>query len=141
MLIGVVCVGLNNEIGYKNKCCFNISEDRKFFKELIKNQIIVVGRITYETLPKSVLKQCKHVHILTQDNPILPEYISSDYPVYVIGGAKTYKSLESVTSEYYVTRVYDKSVADSFFSVDLRVYKHADIIKNGNNFVITRFSK
>ena len=141
MLVGVVCAGLNNEIGYNNKCCFRIDEDRKFFRELIKNQIVVVGKVTYDTIPKSVLKHCKHVHVLSSINPIPDEYITCDYPVYVIGGAKVYKSLEDVTKEYYVTRVYDKCIADAFFMVDLSVYPHVDTIQSGDKYVITKFRK
>lgn len=140
MLIGVVCIGKNNEIGINNKCCFRIAEDREFFKNLIKDQIVVVGRNTYEHLPKNVLKDCKHVHVLSKTYPLPIEYISSNDPVYVIGGSKTYESLESLTCVYYVTHINKECEnADSFFTVNLQRFNNTKLIKTGDNYQIIKY--
>lgn len=140
MLVGVVCEGINHEIGINNKCCFRIPEDRKFFRELIKDQIVVVGRKTYEYLPKSVLKDCKHVHVLSTKYPLPIEYITSNEPVYVIGGSKTYESLDVLTCIYYVTHVNNEYInADSFFNVNLQRFTDRKLIESGNNYQIVKY--
>lgn len=158
VLVGVVCVGPHNEMGIDNRCCFNIPEDRKFFRSLIADHTVIVGRITFESMPKSVFKKCEQVIVLTQSDcrdkpnegnisyqhgfPI--KYIDSNYPVYVIGGNNTFKRLESMIQMFYVTRVNRPvEVADTYFTVDL---KHFDTITydkfpSGDDWKIIKYTR
>lgn len=158
VLVGVVCVGPHNEMGINNRCCFNIPEDRKFFRSLIANHIVLVGRKTFESMPKNVFKKCEQVIVLTQSDcrnkpnegnisyqhgfPI--KYIDSNYPVYVIGGNNTFKRLESLIQMFYVTRVNRPvEVADTYFTVDLTPYicRTSDNTPSGDDWKIVKYSK
>lgn len=158
VLVGVVCVGPHNEMGINNRCCFNIPEDRKFFRSLIANHIILVGRKTFESMPKSVFAKCEKVVVLTQSDckdkpnegniyyqhgfPI--KYIDSNYPVYVIGGNNTFKRLESLIQTFYVTHVNRPvKAADTYFTVDLTPYicRTSDNTSFGDDWKIVKYSK
>lgn len=158
VLVGVVCVGPNNEMGINNRCCYRIPEDRKFFRSLIADHIVIVGRKTYESMPKSVFAECKQVIVLTQSDcrnkpnegnisyqhgfPL--KYIDSVDPIYVIGGNETFGRLESLIQTFYVTHV-DRPVkaADTYFTVDLTPYicRTSNNMQSGDDWKIVKYSK
>ena len=45
-----LCISKNNVIGNNNKLPWNISEDLKRFKELTSENIIVMGRKTFDSI-------------------------------------------------------------------------------------------
>lgn len=159
VLIGIVCVGPHNEMGINNRCCFNIPEDRKFFRSLIADHIVYVGRKTYEVMPKSVLQLCKQVNVLTRSNRenmqnddkicfcngIDENYIEKiKDPIYIIGGNEIFKSFQSIIEAFYVTHVNRLvKAADTYFTVDL---KHFDTITydkfpSGDDWKIIKYTR
>lgn len=126
----------NRVIGYKNKLPWNIPEDLEFFKKMTMGHTVVMGRRTWESLPKSVRplpgrrnivltrgegsdiiaqgadEVCRHAASLRGDR------ISSvDKHLFFIGGATTYKMALSSghITHIYVTHVYGVHKGDSFF--------------------------
>ena len=100
-LIGAI--GKDNELGYNNDLIWRIKEDLNFFKEHTMGNYIIMGRNTYESMPKN-LKGRKYI-ILTSNKDIvyenalvfndkesLLEFINSnqDLMFYVIGGSLIY---------------------------------------------------
>ena len=58
MSIKLICaVSKNNVIGYNNKLPWNISEDLKRFRELTSENIIVMGRKTYDSIGRPLPKR------------------------------------------------------------------------------------
>lgn len=51
----IVAVDLNWGIGYKGNLLKSIPPDLKRFKELTINKVVVMGRETFESLPKNSL--------------------------------------------------------------------------------------
>ena len=51
-VIHIVCAGKNGEIGYDNKLLFSLPPDMKFFREQTLGHVILMGRVTVESLPK-----------------------------------------------------------------------------------------
>ena len=47
----IVCSDINGGIGRNNDLLFNIKEDMKFFREMTKGNIIVMGYNTWLSLP------------------------------------------------------------------------------------------
>ncbi len=50
----IVAKGKNNEIGYKKDLIWRIKEDLLFFKDVTMNSYIIMGRNTYESMPKKL---------------------------------------------------------------------------------------
>ena len=65
MLSLIVAIAENDVIGGDNKLLWHLSEDLKRFKEITMNKTIIMGRKTFESLPK-VLPGRKHI-VITRD--------------------------------------------------------------------------
>lgn len=101
----IVCVNKTFSIGNGNDLLYHFKNDMKHFKELTENNIVVMGRKTYDSLPKKPLPNRINI-ILTSNkdyksdgcivktslNDILDLY-DKEYPdkiLYVIGGGEIY---------------------------------------------------
>ncbi len=97
----------DNLIGVGAKLPWNIPSDKQFFIDLVKDQNVVMGRLTYESLPGKTLPDCQ-IMVLTSDyaykvsdkaNHSLVEDIRDlkdfDEDFYIAGGAKTYYAFMS----------------------------------------------
>lgn len=52
MIAAVVCVDKNFGIGNKGELLVNIPEDMKSFKKITSNGAVIMGRKTWDSLPK-----------------------------------------------------------------------------------------
>ena len=125
----IVAIGNNNEIGYKNNLLWRISDDLKRFKNLTTGNNIVMGRKTFESLPKGALPNRKNIVItrnieLKYDNcemaNSLEQAIKSsdlDKDIFIIGGEQIYKDAFKQCDYLYLTKVYENFEADAFFPI------------------------
>lgn len=129
MLSAIVAKSRNNSIGYDNKLLWHISEDLKRFKEITTNKTIIMGRKTFESLPR-ILPNRKHI-VLTRDenfkvdsdmvtvvndfNYILDKFSDSEEEVFIIGGGEIYALFLPYIKKLYLTRIYQDFVADTRF--------------------------
>lgn len=119
-------------IGYKNELLFRIKKDLQRFRQLTEDQIVVMGRKTFETLPAPLVNR-KNV-ILTRNERyeapnnvivehsferILNHYLDTgeqDKDLWVIGGSEIYKLFLPFADEVYLTMVLEKAErADTYF--------------------------
>ena len=56
----IAAIGKKNELGKDNGLIWNIPKDLKFFREKTRNSIVVMGRNTFNSLPK-ILPCRKHI--------------------------------------------------------------------------------
>ena len=129
MLSIIVAKASNNIIGGDNKLLWHISQDLKRFKEITSGHTIIMGRKTFESLPK-ILPNRHHI-ILTRDknfkvdspsvevvndiNTIINKYENSSEEVFIIGGGEIYKFLLPNIKKLYLTRVYKDFNGDTKF--------------------------
>lgn len=123
----VAAIGKNNELGKDNKLIWTIPEDLKFFQALTLNKNIIMGRKTFYSLPKKLLKR-KYI-VLTKQKINLDEDIlvfhsiedllnyckNSQEEFYVIGGASIYAELMDYVKKMYLTEIDATSIADAYF--------------------------
>lgn len=125
----IVAVDENWGIGYKGELLERISEDMKYFKEKTMGKTVVMGRVTFESLPgkkalpgrKNIVlssaKDLPYENIVVYDNyEELLDNIKNDSEVFVIGGAKVYKLLLPFCNKAFVTKIYGKYESDAEFS-------------------------
>lgn len=126
MIATVVCVDNNYGIGSKDGLLAHIPEDMKMFKEITTGGAVVVGRKTYDSLPKKPLhdrtniiitskakkkpKICKNGTIKSNMNHIKawlihPEVVNKNCGIYIIGGGMIYKELLPFCERVYITKV------------------------------------
>lgn len=127
MISMIAAVARNRAIGYKNKLIYWLPNDLKRFKQLTTGHTILMGRRTFESLPKGALPNRRNC-VLTSSQRALPgcecfpsweEFIATCQPgeeVYIIGGATLYSQLLDKTDRLCLTEIDDvPAEADTFF--------------------------
>lgn len=102
----IAAVDLNYLMGYDNKLPWNSSADLKRFKQKTLNQIVVMGRKTYESIGKALpdrincvvsrspenIKNLSNGMILAKSlEEIFFKLSGSDKTIWIIGGSEIYK--------------------------------------------------
>ena len=127
MISIIAAVAQNMAIGYENKLLYWLSDDLKRFKALTTGHTIIMGRKTFESLPKGALPNRRNV-VLTRSQITFPgtEVFSSlqkalascspEEDVYIIGGASVYKEALPLADRLCLTEVQDTpALVDAFF--------------------------
>jgi dihydrofolate reductase len=109
-------------IGYKNELLFHFSSDLKRFKEFTTGSNIVMGRKTWESLPKKLPNRTNIVisrasmldkspdFIFNTIEPVLK--LAETEEVWVIGGAEISKMFMPYIDTIVLTKVYTKRESD-----------------------------
>jgi dihydrofolate reductase len=125
----IAAVADNQAIGYRNQLIWHISEDLKRFKQLTTGHTIVMGRKTYDSLPKGALPLRTNVVISRSTTAITGCEVydsldkalnahNSESEIFIIGGAQLYAEALPLASKLYITHVNDSpEAADAFFPV------------------------
>lgn len=136
MISIIVAVSDDWGIGKENELLWHISEDLKRFKRLTTGKTVVMGKRTWESLPKRPLPGRMNV-VLTDipgeniDGAVMAYSIDDviskygkDEEVFIIGGGSVYRQFMLVADRLYITHVHKNSSADVYFPViDLNVWK------------------
>ena len=127
MISIIAAVARNLAIGYQNKLLYWLPNDLKRFKALTTGHTIIMGRRTFESLPKGALPNRRNV-VLTHSMasfpgaetfPSLQAALASCAPtedIYIIGGASVYKEALPLADRLCLTEIEDTPAqADAFF--------------------------
>lgn len=118
----IAAVGPDLELGIRGDLVWHISADLKNFKRLTSGHPVIMGRKTWESLPKRPLPGRKNIVLSRSCNSIegavtahsvedaLKACQGEDTP-FIIGGADIYATFMPLATELYVTNV-DASVPD-----------------------------
>lgn len=123
----VASVGVNNELGRDGNLCWHIREDLKHFKETTMGGAVIMGRKTWESLPRRPLPG--RTNIVISRNPSLecPGALKAasledaliaaeDNRIFIIGGASVYKEAMPLANVLELTRILAEDPgADTFF--------------------------
>ena len=127
MISIIVAVAENRAIGFENKLIYWLPNDLKRFKELTTGNTIIMGRRTFESLPKGALPNRRNIvlsrHGKAEDFPGTDLYptldaalASCEGDVYIIGGASVYAEALPQADRLCLTHIYDTPAqADTFF--------------------------
>lgn len=155
----IVARDLMNGIGKDNKLLYNIKEDMKYFKDKTSNHTVIMGRKTYDSLPKKPLPNRMNI-VITRDEELLKnnnkysnllfcnsipqlikDYKDSEQEVFIMGGEAIYKAFLPYADRLYITEVMAVKQADSHFIFDEDCFEFVftSEIKeeNGTEFVFT----
>lgn len=129
-IIIIAAIDRNRALGYKNQLLFHLSADLKRFKELTTGHTIIMGRHTFESLPKGALPNRRNI-VLSSNNelsfpnaevfPSLELALNrcrNDEKIFIIGGAEVYKQAIEKADKLYLTEIdATASKADVYFPV------------------------
>lgn len=128
----IAAVGRNLELGKQGNLIWHLPGDLKFFKARTSRKIVVMGRTTYNSLPKKLPgrvhyvltdvldfnKDIEDVRIFYDFNTLLEEVKkqSQKYDVFIIGGASVYAQFIPYADELILTEINaEDKEADAFF--------------------------
>ncbi len=133
----------NNIIGKDNKLIWRLSDDLKHFKELTKGHFVIMGRKTFESMPKALPNRTNVIITRKTDykaeNAIVVNSLEkalkvaeNDNQPFVIGGGEIYKLSMEIADRIELTRVHTSIEGDtSFPEIDLEKWKE---VKNEKRF-------
>jgi len=122
-MIGIVAISTDSVIGIGNRLPWHIPADLGEFKNRTFGGIVLMGRLTWESLPKSVKplpgrRNCVFTGGIVQERTadgvikewrtlldFLDDIEQPGTQVFCIGGAKTYAACANYIDEWLITRV------------------------------------
>ena len=129
MISAIVAVDNNWGIGYNGDLLEHIPEDLKYFKALTTGHVVVMGRKTWDSLPKKPLPN-RINYVITKEAKSSNEEVAyfdmncikmmmqkqNDYEYFIIGGGSIYNQLLPFCDRVYVTKIYkDHDNVDTYF--------------------------
>ncbi len=153
-IVLIAAIGKNRELGKQNRLIWRLPQDLQFFKQMTMGKTIVMGRKTFESLPK-LLSGRRHV-VLSRSKCDFPSEVivydsleqllfNEEDELFVIGGEQIYQLFLGYASKMYLTLIdaedkkadayfpefceseWDKTVIDQYD--DLVCYKHMEYVK------------
>ena len=130
MSIKLICaISKNNVIGNENKLPWNLSEDLKRFKKLTSNNLIGMGRKTFDSigrplpnrknivLSNNLNLKIDGVEVFNSPDEVISLYkeIPEKKDMYIIGGTFVYKLFLEYCDYLYITYVDKNFEGDAFF--------------------------
>jgi dihydrofolate reductase len=127
MISIIVAIAEDNGIGYRNELLWHIPEDLKRFKNLTFGKTVIMGKKTWESLPKKPLPGRKNIVIT--DDPLdnfelsITAYSIEDAiskcgendEIFIIGGGSIYRQFMPLADRLYITYIHKKTPADTYF--------------------------
>lgn len=124
----IVALDEQNGIGRSGGLLCHLPADLKHFKELTTGHSIIMGRKTYESLPKGALPNRTNIVITSDKAKNFPgcivvrsvdealAYCKGEETAFIIGGGKLYRSTFHLADKLHLTRIHHTfDDADTFF--------------------------
>jgi dihydrofolate reductase len=132
----IACMDKNRGIGKDNAMPWHLPKELAYFKEITENNIVVMGRKTYESIGKPLPNRVNIVISSTQDIsndstltfPSIDNFMSfldayklvdimtgEGLDIYIIGGATIYEQFLPYADELYITTINAEFDCDTFF--------------------------
>lgn len=124
----IAAVGRNYELGRNNDLIWHFHKDMVFFRETTTGSTVLMGRKTFESLPKALPKRRNIV--ITNDKNYIAEgaevchsvdealELCKNDNVFVIGGGKIYQQFIDTADSLYLTEIEAECAdADTYFPI------------------------
>ncbi len=135
----IAALAKDNAIGLDNRLLYWLPDDLKRFKALTTGHTIIMGRRTFESLPKGALPNRRNIVLSHNSASSFPgaecyhsltealNHCTEEDIVYIIGGASVYKEAINMADRLCLTLVDDTpDKADAYFPpVDPSVWEES----------------
>lgn len=129
MISIIVAVSEDWGIGKDNELLWHISEDLKRFKRLTLGNNIIMGKKTWESLPRRPLTGRRNI-VLTDNPEECIEFSVTAYSIedalnkcekekeiFIIGGGSIYRQFMPIADRLHISHVHKNAQADIYFPV------------------------
>ena len=157
----IVAMTHNGLIGKDGTIPWNVPEDLQHFKETTLHSIVVMGRKTFDSLPKGPLKNRINVVITRQPNlissqenvifttmeninDVLQTLINKqeqEQKIFIIGGSQIYNHFFRVCKTFYITVIWDflePMKGDCFFPHDFEYMQTHFIMESNSELLVSK---
>lgn len=121
-------------IGLNNSLPWSYPTEMEYYKRMTKDQIIIMGKTSYEAMPKKSLNNSSHAIVLSNENLILNDAqvvysleecldcikkSSIDRNVFMVGGAETAHSFleKNLISAFFLTKIHKPYFGDTYLKL------------------------
>lgn len=123
----IVAISDDYGIGYKNNLLWHIPEDMKRFKKLTLGHTVIMGKKTWESLPRKPLPGRMNIVITDIPDEIIESAVTAysiedaltrcerNEDIFIIGGGSIYRQFMPLAQRLYITHVHKKTQADTYF--------------------------
>jgi len=127
MISIIVAVSDDWGIGWDNKLLWHIPEDLKRFKRLTIGRCVIMGKKTWESLPKRPLPGRKNIVLTDIPDECIDCSVTAysvedalskcdrNEEIFIIGGGSVYRQFLPVADRLYISHVHKKALSDVFF--------------------------
>ena len=132
MINCIVAVERNQGIGFEGQMPWpRLVGDMQWFREKTTDQIVIMGRKTWESIGSKNLPN--RINVVISRNPIegvdqcfsdtdrALEFCTTFYPhkeIFIIGGSAVYQHYLDIVDRFYVTEIDSNYKCDTFFDLD-----------------------
>jgi dihydrofolate reductase len=127
MISIIVAVSEDWGIGKGNELLWHLPEDLKRFKKLTFGNTVIMGKRTWESLPKRPLPGRKNIVLTDVPNEIIDQAFTAysiddalakcnrDEEIFIIGGGSIYRQFIPMADRLFITHVHEITPADTYF--------------------------
>ncbi len=139
MISIIAAVSEDLGLGNCNDLLWHIPEDLKRFKHLTWGKTVIMGKKTWESLPRKPLPGRKNIVITDICDECIENAVTAysiedalnkckqDEEIFIAGGASIYKQFMSLADRLYITHIHSNKPADVFFpEIDTKKWKVID---------------
>ncbi|MDG7056033.1 MAG: dihydrofolate reductase [Wolbachia endosymbiont of Meromenopon meropis] len=163
IITGIMAIDPKGTIGINNKLPWHYPNDLKHFYQLTDKQVIIMGRKTFETMPKNMLKD--RVSIVFSRNKLINSYYNNkDVRCIVISSMREFLSIQSslncsksfmiggaqiahlflkhnLISQFIITKIHKFYKGDVYFDLTLLNRWNETIIVKTKDYTIYRLRR
>jgi len=136
MISIIAAISDDGGIGKNNDLLWHIPEDLKRFKRLTYGKTVIMGKRTWESLPRRPLPGRKNIVITDRPGECFNCSVTAysiddainkcekDEEVFIIGGGSIYRQFMPLAGRLYITHVHKIAPADIFFpEIDPKIWE------------------
>jgi dihydrofolate reductase len=166
----ILAIDINNGLSKNGKIAWDIKEDMKFFYNKTINNVVIMGKNTFLSIPNFPLKNRLNI-VLTSDNDLLNKkidnvifsdnikiiddinnyrekynklysFLKNDFKIILIGGKQIYEKYINLCNIIWITTILDNYNCDMNIDISniLENYKY-EIIRDEKEFKIICYYK
>lgn len=158
-IIIIAAIDNNGAIGFNGNLLVRLKDDMRHFKSLTTGHTVVMGRKTFESLPKGALPDRRNIVITSNpgysarniirvgslEEAVEVAKMSGETKLFIIGGARVYADAVDMAHQLEITQLdFMSPQADTWFpEIDLNqwemINKSEVFVENGISFMFQTF--
>ncbi len=148
----IAAMSENRVIGRDNDLPWHVPEDLKWLMTRTRQALCVMGRKTFESMPKPMKN--RETLILTRqrdyrprfDTPVIHELddclpFANGREIFIFGGEEIYRLALPQTREIYLTTIHRTVDGDAFFPAFEDSFEAAHLLRQTPEFTITHYQR